>query len=284
MIKISLAGFSDEAGNSVQEQITALKMNGIRYVELRSIDKTNVLEFTENQSKEYYKQFVEQGIQVWALGSPLGKDDISIGKDALLDKAKRLFATANIFHTDKIRVFSFFNAYNQKEKVMEYLRLLVEKAKEYGVTLCHENEKEVYGDVKERVKELMDNVSGLKFVYDPANYLQVGEQAEETLNAFHAESEYFHIKDVLVSTDELVPAGHGDGRIQELINRIDRDVTLTLEPHLAVFDSFKSIDNTQMKHKFYFENNLSAFNFAANALKKLLMNAGYKEENGLFIK
>jgi sugar phosphate isomerase/epimerase len=210
--------------------------------------------------------------------------DISITKEQLLDKAKKLFDTAKIFGADRIRMFSFFNAYEQREKVIDYLSLLVEKATEYGVTLCHENEKEVYGDTKARVLDLMNSVKGLKFVYDPANYLQVGEKAMDTLNTFHSVSEYFHIKDVISATDELVPAGHGDGMIGKLIEMIDRDVTLTLEPHLAVFDSFKSIDNTEMKHKFHFDDNMKAFSFAVTSLTDLLKKAGYEQKDGAFIK
>ena len=79
-------------------------------------------------------------------------------------------------------------------------------------------------------------------------------------------------------------AGYGDGKIDRLINMLDRSVTLTLEPHLAVFDAFKSIDKSIMKHKFKFENNEQAFTFAVNALKELLSKNGYVEKDGYFIK
>ena len=100
----------------------------------------------------------------------------------------------------------------------------------------------------------------------------------------HHRADYFHIKDVVAETGELVPAGYGDGDILKLIELIDEDKTLTLEPHLAVFDSFKSIDNTEMKHKFVYKNSNEAFDAAVIALKNLLKKAGYKEENGGFVK
>ena len=284
MAKISLSAFSDEAGSSIKEQINALKFNGIGYSELRSIDKINVLDFSEKQSKDFFNEFSDNGIKVWALGSPLGKDDINIEKDALLDKCKKLCETAKIFNTDKIRMFSFFSAYDKRDKVIDNLNLLVEEASKYGVKLYHENEKEVYGDTADRVLDLMQSVKGLNFVYDPANFLQVGENADKTLEMFHSKCGYFHIKDVIVETDQLVPAGHGDGKIDKLISMIDRDVTITAEPHLAVFDAFKTIDNTEMKHKFHFEDNLSAFNFAIQSIKKILTDNGYINKNNIYIK
>ena len=38
------------------------------------------------------------------------------------------------------------------------------------LNIYHENEKDIYGDSLERVLELKQNVQGLKFVYDPANF------------------------------------------------------------------------------------------------------------------
>ena len=130
----------------------------------------------------------------------------------------------------------------------------------------------------------MQNVDGLKYIYDPANYLQCNEPAEKTLDLFHASTEYFHIKDVIVETGALVPAGYGDGNIKQLIERITDDKVLTLEPHLAIFDAYKSIDNTEMKHKFTYASASEAFDSAVTALKGLLNEAGYKEENGVFVK
>ena len=66
--------------------------------------------------------------------------------------------------------------------------------------------------------------------------------------------------------------------------RIKDDKVLTLEPHLAVFDAYKSIDNSEMKHKFAYKSANEAFDAAVTALKGLLNEVGYKEENGVFVK
>jgi sugar phosphate isomerase/epimerase len=181
-------------------------------------------------------------------------------------------------------MFSFFNAYTQADKVKTYLKEMVAIASEEGVWLYHENEKDIYGDTLARVNEILAEVEGLRAVYDPANFLQVGEKADDTLDALVDKVGYFHIKDVIVETGQIVPAGEGDGKIDEMLARIDRDTVVTLEPHLAIFDRYATIDNTEMKHKFTYASANEAFDSAVTALKKLLNEVGYREENGVFVK
>jgi sugar phosphate isomerase/epimerase len=280
---IRLCAFSDEAGSSLEEQIFALKRNNISLMELRSIDKKNVADFSIEEAMAYQKKLEENNISVWSIGSPIGKVNINVDFEEYLKKVAHVCELAKVFKTDKIRMFSFFHAYEDEEKVYEYLRKMVEVATSYGVNLYHENEKDIFGDTAERVQKIMNNVNGLKYIYDPANYLQCDQKAELTLELFHSKTDYFHIKDVISSTGQLVPAGYGDGMILDLLKMIKDDKTLTLEPHLTVFDAYKAIDNTEMKHKFTYTSANEAFDAAVSALKALLIQAGYKEENGVFI-
>lgn len=281
---IRLCAFADEADESLDGQIAALKRNGIEYLELRSVGGVNVKDITIAQAKVYQDALKANGIKVWSIGSPIGKVDLDCDFHEYEKTVRHIFSLANIFQTKRVRVFSFFNAYDNGEKVYSYLNRLTEIADEYGLMLCHENEKEVYGDTLQRVLELKNRLPKMAFVYDPANYLQVGEKAENCLQTAHAFSEYYHIKDVAVATDELVPAGEGDGRIDELIAKIDGEKVLSLEPHLKVFAGYAAIDNTQMKNRYSFESGNDAFDTAVSALKRLLKKAGYKEIKGEFIK
>ena len=283
---IRLCAFADEAGSSLQAQIDALRRNGIGLLEIRTVDSVNIGDMTLERAEEVAAILKENGIRVWSLGSPMGKVSLEEGFDfeAYLPKVEHMCRLANIFGTGKIRMFSFFDAYDKKEQVFAYLTRMVEVAGRYGVKLCHENEKKVYGDTLERVQELMANVPGLKFVYDPANYIQCGEDPKVTLPSLHGSMEYFHIKDTDAQTQELVPAGTGDGDIPKLVEMIKGDQVLTLEPHLAVFDGYATIDDEVMKNRFHFENNDEAFDYAVTALKGILTAQGYTEKNGGFEK
>lgn len=282
---IKLCAFADEASKSLDEQIIALKENKIGYIELRSVDGKNVLDFTDEEVGVYHGKLKNAGIKVWSIGSPVGKTDISVTEEEFLKSVSRAIEIAKGFEAERIRMFSFFNAYSSREKVIDLLQKAADSANKSGVKLCHENEKEIYGDIVQRVLDLHSSVKGLYYVYDPANYMQCGENARVAREKTQSFIEYYHIKDVLVKTGELVPAGYGDGDIGGLVAGLaGKDAVLTLEPHLKVFDGYANIDNTEMKNKFEFNSNREAFDCAVSSLKKVLTEKGYKETEGGFSK
>lgn len=282
---IRLSAFADEYAKDLSEQIEGLKRNGISLLELRSIGDKGVADFTDEEAERYYEELKANGISVWSIGSPLGKVDIDCDFSEYEKKIRRIYRIANIMHTDKIRMFSFYKAYDQKEKVFEYLRKMCEIAKEYGVTLYHENEREIYGDTFERVLEIKENVPELKHVFDPANYALIGVDCKDAIDRFINEVGYFHIKDAIYSTGEIVPAGEGDGQFPHIIDILpDKDYVFTMEPHLWEFWAYASIDKAEMKHKTEFENGKKAFCHAVDAIKALLNSKGYVEKNGVFSK
>ena len=283
-MNVRLSAFSDEAGVSLREQIDALHRNNIALTELRSVDNTNVAELTLERAKSIWATLKSEGIALSAVGSPMGKVKISTDIEVYLDTVKYICELANIFETDRIRMFSFFESHGEREKVIDNLNRMVEVAASYGVGLYHENEKGIYGDTAERVLDLRENVKGLHFVYDPANFLQVGESADKTLPLLAPISDYFHIKDVISDGGILVPAGDGDGDIPGLISMLDRDTVMTIEPHLMVFAGYDKIDGEKLNHKFYFENNSQAFDTAVASLKKIFNNQGFTEIEGGFTK
>ena len=281
---IKLSAFADEASSSLEGQIKALNENNIPYLEVRGINGKSVAGFTAEEAKEYQKQLSDNGITVWSVGSALGKVDIACDFEDYKNTVRHVCEMANIFKTDKIRMFSFYKAYEERNKVIDYLSQMVEIGKEYGVLMCHENEKGIYGDVADRCVDVLDNVKDLKCVYDPANFIQCDEKADKTLALLHHRAIYFHIKDVIEATQQIVPAGYGDGKIDKLIADISDDKVLTLEPHLSAFVGYKNIDDTEMKHKFSFADSREAFDAAVKATKDILIKTGYKEINGEFVK
>jgi len=108
---VRLSAFADEASSSLSGQIEALKRNGIGYIEIRGINGTNISNITEEDARVYAKQLSDAGIKVWSIGSPVGK--IKLGDYSLeyKEKVRHIARLAKIFGTDKIRMFSFYDAY-----------------------------------------------------------------------------------------------------------------------------------------------------------------------------
>ena len=283
---IRLCAFSDEYGNKLEEQIEGLKLNNIYLIEIRNVDGKNVLNFTDEEAKHYYEELAKNDIRVWSIGSPLGKVDIDVDFEEYKNTVlKRLCELANIFQTSRIRMFSFFKAYEKKDEVIKKLQEMVNFAKKYNVELYHENEKDIYGDSLERVLELKQNVQGLKFVYDPANFIQCEQNPDKTIDFLFDKMDYFHIKDIIEESGEIVPAGKGDCKIDRILKLIDnKNITLTIEPHLSVFPGYSEIDKTELKNKFVYKNNKEAFDAACLNLKNLLKEKNYTEYKDGFIK
>ena len=282
---LQLCAFADEAGSSLAEQIAALQRNRIPNLELRSIDGKNVLDFTEDEARAYAKELADAGITVFSIGSPLGKVDITCDFEEYLGKVRHILSLCKIFSCTRVRMFSFFKAGDEAEdEVVARLCRMVELAEGEGIHLYHENEKDIFGDVAERVEKLICRVPGLRFIYDPANFIQCGQDMQAAMDSLLGKIGYFHIKDVIRETGELVPAGEGDGLLRELIARIPRDATLTIEPHLAVFAGYGQIDNTEMKNKYIYKNNQDSFDAACAGLRKVLSDCGYEETEKGWVK
>ena len=284
-MRVELCAFADEAADAFTEQIAALDRNGIRKIELRGVNGCNVRDLSDTAARAAAAELRAAGISVWSIGSPLGKSDIGADFAPAQALLRRLLTLCEIFSCDKIRVFSFFtrDPAADKAEVLRRLRILTETAAAYGVRLYHENEKDIFGDTAARVEQLLDAVPLLCSVYDPANYVQVGE-TQENMQRAAARAGYYHIKDALRANGATVPAGEGDGEIGALLASLQGDAVLTLEPHLAVFSGYAAIDAHEMKNTRTFASNGAAIDFAARALKALLRQNGFTEKGGAWIR
>ena len=291
MAKFVFSAFADEAGSSLEEQIAALKENGIHYIEPRNIGGKSVMDLTDDEVKAVKAELDKNGIKVGSLGSPIGKYPITDDFDSYIAKVKRAIEIAKMLDTKNIRMFSFFVKQNElaqyKDEVIRRLRIMVELAEAEGVTLCHENESAIYGQMPAEVKEILTEVKGLGGIFDAANYRMNNGDTMQGIEATLINFKYMHIKDAIYKEQTIVPAGEGEGKIGDIIDivndKVDGLVYLTLEPHLHKFLAYKSIDTHELKGKYCFQNGREAFDFAVKALEKLLAQHGYtKDENGVY--
>ena len=127
-------------------------------------------------------------------------------------------------------------------------------------------------------------------MFDAANYVMNDQDPIAGIEATLPSIEYMHIKDANGEVKAMTPAGLGDGQYEEVIKRVDaacdKTMFLTVEPHLHVFQAFKSIDaHDKLDTIMTFENSDDAFDAAVTHLKKLLTKLGFKEdENRLWKK
>lgn len=272
-MKFRLAAFADEAGSSIAEQISAMKENDVEYLEIRGMNGENIADLTNEKARDIRRQLEDSGISVWSLGSPYGKIGINEDFSSHLDKFKHGLELANILGAKHIRLFSFYipqgEAEKYKDEVMSRLDKFVSAAKGSRITLCHENEKDIYGDIALRCEEIHKEFPELKAVFDPANFIQCGQDTKAAWEMLSPYVEYMHIKDAR-SDGTVVPAGKGEGNIEFLLSQYKGEI-LTIEPHLAVFEGFDDLEageKTSME-KYCYPSSRAAFDAAVNALKDL---------------
>lgn len=268
-----LAAFADEADSRISEQIKAMTENGIDFLEIRGVDGENTSDITKEKAKEVRKQLDDAGIAVWSIGSPYGKIGICDDFMPHLDKFKYGLELAEILGAKHIRMFSFYVPSGKeedfKDEVMHRLEQFIFAARETGVTLCHENEKGIYGDTAVRCEEIHRTFPQLKAVFDPANFIQCGQDTIEAWEKLAPYIEYMHIKDAMAD-GAVVPAGKGIGNLPFLLEKYKGNV-LTLEPHLSVFDGFDKLESSEKTRMGYcYPTSRAAFAAAVNALKELI--------------
>ncbi len=274
--------FADEASPSIDLQIQAMQRNSLQGLEIRNVDGENISAISLAKAREVRRKLDDAGLVTWSLGSPLGKIDIE--KDdfsAHLDALKHSLELADILGARNIRMFSFFLPAGKdpsqfRGEVLDRLHRMVETAAGSGIALCHENEKGIYGDVASRCLDILTEVPELRGVFDPANFVQCGQDTLEAWDLLKDRIYYMHIKDALFADSSVVPAGCGDGHVKEVLEaflaRGGQD--LTVEPHLAVFDGLKGLerkgDRSIVGGTFVYASNDEAFDAACAALRKLL--------------
>lgn len=274
----SVSCFADEIDPSVDRQTALMEELGIGWVEFRSGDGKGVADYTEEEAERLMCRLEEKKIRVSAVGSPIGKIGIGDDFEPHLEKLAHVMRLAKIWDTPYIRSFSFFIPEGEKpesfrDEVFRRMDRMVELAARENLILLHENEKEIYGDLAPRCLELMENFGGanLKATFDFANFVQCGQDTLEAYEMLKEHIAYVHVKDALFDGGRVVPAGQGDGRVKEILTRLDAagfSGFLSLEPHLADFAGLSGLEkNAALRGRSDTE---AAFVTAYEALEELL--------------
>ena len=270
---VTLSAFADEIHPDLTVQMDELQKNGVRYIELRGVWGKNVKDLTKDEVKRIQEQLKERGFGISSIGSPIGKIGIRDDFAPHFDIFKRIVDTALALDSKYIRVFSFYIPENEDPKyfrddVMERLSRLVEYVEDIDVTLLHENEKGIYGDTGDRNLDILTAIDSpkLRAVFDPANYVQCKQRPyEDCFVKVKDYIEYVHIKDAVMETGKVVPAGAGDGDVKKVLSELAQDGFagfLSLEPHLQAAGAMSGFSGPEL------------FKVAADALKSILEEIG----------
>ena len=241
---IRLSAFADEIDADPVAQLDVLGEHDIKFIEFRSIYGVNVLDLDDARHEAFRALLIGRGVGLSAIGSPVGKVPITDPFEPHLERLARALDLAELYGTDRVRVFSFYmppgdDPATHRDEVIRRMSTLADRALRRGVTLVLENERQVYGDTAERVLDVLNAVHmpSLGHAFDPANYLEVGDDVDAAWSLLRGRMVHFHVKDYSKALKKNVPAGEGDGQIPRLLAEADADGYsgfAVLEPHLVV--------------------------------------------------
>lgn len=253
----TLTGFADEISDDFGEQLSLLQELGVTHLEFRSAWGTNILLLSPDQLERAKQMLDQAGIKVSSIGSPIGKILVDEDFDEHLEAMRHAVEVAKFFGAPYIRLFSFFipegsDPDSHRDEVLRRMKAIAEVAEGSGVTLLHENEKDIYGDIPRRCVDVIESVGspGLRAILDPANYVQVGvDPLAEAYPLIRPHLEYMHLKDAVANTPDVVPVGEGDGHVPEILRELKQsgwDGFLSLEPHLGDYTEFGAMSGPEL--------------------------------------
>ncbi len=271
-----LSAFADEISPDLDEQIKGCRDNTVTHFELRSVNKINVLDLTPEQRKTIKSKLTDAGMGVISIGSPIGKVKIDDPWEQHFDRFKIAVDAAMFFSAPLVRIFSYYppegagkgDISKHRDEVMKRMRAKVDYMKNYpSVTLIHENEKDIYGDIGSRCVDLMKTIDSPKFrtAFDFANFVQCGDHPLDNWPELKPYSVHIHIKDAKLADGKVTPAGQGDGQLEPILIDLHKSGYagfVSLEPHLSAAGQYGGFSGPQL------------FKVAVDALKAICKKNG----------
>lgn len=244
----TLSAFGDEIAPDLTEQLHVLQELKIGYLELRGVWDKNVLVLDDAEVARVRQLCESAGVAISAIGSPIGKSPLDAPLTTERNNLQRAIQIARQVGTKIIRIFSFYppdtssNAhYDQHvDAVVDRIGQLTQVAVREGIVLVLENESDIVGDTIDRCHHILRTIDSpaLRFAWDPANFVAVGEDAPTVRGwpLLGAYTHHVHIKDFRLADRTIVPAGEGDGQVGLLLQQLQAanyQGFLALEPHLV---------------------------------------------------
>lgn len=257
-------GFADESAKDLAGQISATKELGWSNIESRCIDGVNIHDLSDAAFDAAYGQLAAAGIQVNCFGSAIANWAKQIDQpfDASLAEARRAIPRMRRLGTKLIRIMSFavrkdasgqVLAEQHEQERFRRVRELHRMFSDAGITPVHENCMNYGGMGWTYTLRLIENVPGLKLVFDTGNptmsddhSVAVGSDGfrpkQSTWEFYRNVREhiaYVHIKDGKMGADGKhvhTMAGDGAGDVRRVLADLlarGYDGGISIEPHIA---------------------------------------------------
>jgi len=263
-----LTGFADEAASDLAGQVRATRELGWEHIEARNIDGQNIHDIPDEQFDAVCGTLEDAGVKVSCFGSAIANWGKSIEEpfDSSLEEARRAIPRMQRLGTTLVRIMSFAVLKDRgpedqmAEERFRRLRELQRMFSDAGITPVHENCMNYGGMGWPFTLRLLENVPGLKLVYDTGNPVFSDDRSKEPPCPKQSSWEFYsnvkehiasiHIKDGTWDPDAqrvtYTHPGEGDGDVRRIVRDLldgGYDGGISIEPHLAVVFHDESVQS-----------------------------------------
>jgi sugar phosphate isomerase/epimerase len=254
---MKLTGFADEASRDLEKQIAATKELGWSAISARMVGSHNLHELPEPEFQQVADRLDEAGIHIPEFGSLIGNWGKKIDSDFAITLAEvgRAIPRMQRLGTKLIRIMSYaqqpWGEDQHEQERFRRLREIVDRFADAGLTAVHENCMNWGGFSAEHTLRLIDEVPGLKLVFDTGNPVFQRDRSKPEPFPWQDPFEFWekvrdhvvhiHIKDCInpVSDDvepQYTMPGDGQARLREILADAKArgyDGWIAIEPHVA---------------------------------------------------
>ena len=254
---LKLTGFADEAGRDLDTQIRATKELGWSAISCRMVDGVNLHELPQEKFDAVADRLDTEGVHVPEFGSLIANwgKKISSDFDVTLAEIERAIPRMKRLGTKLIRVMSYaqepWGDDQQEQERFRRLREIVKRFEDEGLMAIHENCMNWGGFSADHTLRLIEEVPGLKLVFDTGNPLFQRDRSKgepfpwqdpwEFWTTVRDHVVHIHIKDLISpAIDGTEPVytmpGEGDAKIPEILADAKSrgyDGWVAIEPHVA---------------------------------------------------
>lgn len=275
-----MTGFADEAAKDLEGQIRATKELGWENIESRAIDGTNIHDISDAAFDAAYGKLQEAGVKINCFGSTIANwgKKITDPFDSSLEETKRAIPRMQKLGTKLVRIMSFAVLEDRgpedqmEEERFERLRTLVQMFSDAGIQPVHENCMNYGGMGATYSLRLLENVPGLKLVFDTGNPVFSFDRAlpkpwpKQSSWEFYKQVRdhvaYIHIKDGFAALKDgekmrYTWPGEGQGDVVKIVHDLvgrGYEGGISIEPHLgAVFHDDSQDSDDEARYKMYVE-------------------------------
>lgn len=256
-----LTGFADEAGESIDVQIRVTRELGWRHIEARSVQVGdfpvgNIHDIPDKAFDLVVEKLEAAGISINCFGSLIANWGKKVDEpfDSSLAEIQRAIPRMQRLSTKLVRVMSFAVRDDDDQMEEERFRRLREIQRRFadaGILAVHENCMNYGGMGWSFTLKLLENVPGLKLVFDTGNPVASEDRIKPKPYPMQSSWEfyshvkehiaYIHIKDGRWDSQSkkavYMYPGEGKAEVRRILEDLSEhgyDGGISIEPHMAV--------------------------------------------------